>query len=99
MKSGELAVVAGGHFVDGAWTIVLLHDYFHGRDFADEGVQIKTKMAIVTRDNVDHYLSKITDQKLSRKNIEKIDFGKFSKVKNPELETYQFSLDMILDKL
>ncbi len=99
VKSGELAVAAGGHYVDGAWVIVLLHDYFHGRDFAEEDIRIITKMAIVTNENVDRYLSKLSEEKLSAENIEKIDFGRFSKVKNPNLETYEFSLDMILDKL
>ena len=99
VKSGELAVAAGGHYVDGAWVMVLLHDYFHGRDFAEEDVRITTKMAIVTQDNVDHYLSKLIDEKLSKENIEKIDFTQFSKVRNPELKSYQFSIDMIFDKL
>lgn len=74
MKSGELSVAAGGHYVDGAWVMVLLHDYFHGRDFAEEGVQKITKMAIVTQDNVGHYLSRLTDEKLLAENIERIDF-------------------------
>ena len=37
IKSGRLTSLAGGHFITGAWTLVMIYDYHHGRDFADEG--------------------------------------------------------------
>jgi ABC-type sugar transport system substrate-binding protein len=37
IKSGRLTSLAGGHFITGAWTLVMIYDYHHGRDLADEG--------------------------------------------------------------
>ena len=35
---GELSALAGGHFLCGAWALVMIHDYHHGRDFKDLGL-------------------------------------------------------------
>ncbi|HLO95511.1 MAG TPA: ABC transporter substrate-binding protein, partial [Burkholderiaceae bacterium] len=32
---GELSALAGGHFLCGAWALVMIHDYHQGRDFKD----------------------------------------------------------------
>ena len=33
-----------GHFITGAWTLVMIYDYHHGRDFADEGLELERPM-------------------------------------------------------
>ena len=40
VKSGRLTSLAGGHFITGAWAMVMIYDYHHGRDFADEGLEL-----------------------------------------------------------
>src|SRR5207244_1584016 len=39
VKSGRMTALAGGHFINGAWGQVMIYDYHHGRDFADEGLE------------------------------------------------------------
>ena len=44
IKSGRLTALAGGHFITGAWAVVMIYDYHHGRDFADEGLELERAM-------------------------------------------------------
>jgi hypothetical protein len=40
-RDGRLSALAAGHFMMGAWGLVLLYDYQHGHDFASEGLQLR----------------------------------------------------------
>ena len=99
IKSGQLAATAGGHYIEGAWVMVLLYDYFHGIDFAQESLRMKTPMEIVTKENVDFYIGKLTKEKLSKTNLKRIDFTRFSKKFNLGLKKYNFSLEAVLSQL
>jgi ABC-type sugar transport system substrate-binding protein len=91
VRSGTLEASVGGHFSDVGVALVLLYDYFHGKDFVDDlGVHIDTKMALVNKDNVDKYYDYLTKQ-----DWKAIDFKRFSKVKNEDLKNYNFSFDNI----
>jgi ABC-type sugar transport system substrate-binding protein len=87
VREGLLVTTLGGHFLEGAWALVLLHDYHQGRDFASEGLDWRTTMAPVSRDNVDTVL-----RFLGEGDWEAIDFRAFSKAANPALTHYDFSL-------
>lgn len=87
IKNGEMTVSVGGHFMEGAWVIVALHDYFSGVDFKTENVSLKTQMIPTTLKDVDAYKNK-TDVK----NLKNIDFSKYSKKLNPEIKKYEFIL-------
>lgn len=95
IRAGALHTSIGGHFMEGGWVMVLLYDYAHGRDFArDGGVSRFSEMDGLRADNLYLYFDKFRNR-----DWERVDFTKFSKVKNPDLETYDFSLDKILDQL
>lgn len=86
---GDMAVSMGGHFLEGAWTLVLLHDYHHGQDFAaTSGASLRSQMHAIDRNNV-AALSQI----LGSKNWDGVDFRQFSRVLNPALESYDFSFE------
>ncbi len=93
VQSGKLVATIGGHFMEGGWVMVLLHDYFQGKDFAAESVSIKSKMGVLTQKNVKAYFEQFGDG-----NWEAIDFKQFSKVHNPELAEYDFSLYSVLNQ-
>lgn len=89
---GELVATYGGHFMEGAWALILLYDYHHGRDFAREpGVSAYSTMYPITSDNAKAYKQVFEDQSWS-----KVDFRKFSKVLNPSLREYVFTPAMLL---
>jgi len=92
IKNKELEVSVGGHYSELGFALVLIHDYFHGRDFYDElGGEITTKMSLLTRENIDKYYKFLIKQ-----DWDKIDFSKFSKVLNPEIKKYNFSFDELI---
>ncbi len=94
VKEGSLHVSMGGHFMDGAWAAVMIHDYFNGKDFARYGLQVRSKMYPITRRNADAYL-----QKLKSKNWHRINFKSFSRVYNPRIGKYDFGLSTLLLQL
>jgi ABC-type sugar transport system substrate-binding protein len=90
VREGKMVTSLGGQILQGAWALVLLYDYHHGRDFASERLDWRTELVALTRDNVDEYLRILEDG-----NWEKIDFRAFSKVANPTLKHYDFSLQAL----
>jgi ABC-type sugar transport system substrate-binding protein len=95
VKDGSLVTTVGGHFMTGGWALVLLYDYHHGRDFAEEGVQFQRQIfSALHSGNIDVFLEKLGDR-----NWSKIDFTKFSKVLNPTIKEYDFSLDAFWKQL
>lgn len=87
----KLVATAGGHFMEGGWAAVLLYDYFNGRDFATEGVSVKSPMGLINSENAKLYQSKLGDGNWGR-----INFNMFSKVGNKNLKTYNFQISTVL---
>ncbi|MBF0230829.1 MAG: ABC transporter substrate-binding protein [Desulfamplus sp.] len=91
VKSGEMVTSLGGHFMTGGWALVLLHDYHNGRDFTDEGLELKYKIfSAINRQNIDNFMTKFGDRDWS-----KIDFTKFSKITNKDLIKYNFGIESL----
>jgi ABC-type sugar transport system substrate-binding protein len=90
---GGLAASVGSHFFIGAWAMVLLHDYHHGRDFAEHGglAQKLDYMRVVNRDNAPQY-----DRAVYRRGDAGFDFRVYSKWLNPAPGPYRFDLAPLL---
>lgn len=92
LKSGRLAALAGGHFIAGAWAMVLIHDHAKGRDFADEGLELNQFMfTLFTPAEADHFLVRFGDLR-----FDQVDFRQFSRVRNPGLKHYDFNFRQLL---
>lgn len=91
VQQGKMTATIGGHFMDGAWSVILIHDYFNGIDFADDNVSMRSKMNIITAANIDAYLHHFAGQQW-----DKIDFKSFSKYYTPTLKQYSFTLDEVM---
>ena len=87
VRQGTFTATVGGHFLDGAWAIVLLHDHHHRP--AAGAIQEKSQLALVTSENVDTYERLFTRPR-------EVDFSRFSKVRNPAVAKYDFSVDAVL---
>ena len=59
VSAGQLHTTVGGHFMEGGWVAVLLHDYLRGRDFAPKELTFLTPMRPITKANVASFLPKI----------------------------------------
>lgn len=95
IKNGDMTASMGGHFVEGAFALILIHDYHYNLDFAGHpGIKTHTRLQAVTTDNIKQHL-----RRLSGLDWRKIDFKRFSKKYNPGLKNYDFSLDALLNSL
>lgn len=92
IKSGRLTSLAGGHFITGAWALVMLYDYHNGRDFRDEGLELERSMFI-------EFTPQLADRYLERfgRGFSGVDFRRFSKTLNPKLKLYNFSFAQFLE--
>jgi ABC-type sugar transport system substrate-binding protein len=92
IKSGRLTALAGGHFITGAWALVMIYDYDHGRDFADEGLELERPMfAAFTPRLADRYIARFSN------GFDGVDFSRYSKVRNPQLRRYDFGFVQLLE--
>jgi ABC-type sugar transport system substrate-binding protein len=87
IRKGIFSATVGGHFLDGAWALVLLYDLDHRPSLAPAAE--KSQLAVVTKENVDTYERLFTSRR-------EIDFRQFSKVENAGLAKYAFSVDAVL---
>jgi ABC-type sugar transport system substrate-binding protein len=92
LGSGRLSALAGGHFICGAWALVLLYDYAHGHDFADEGLELERPMFMLfTAADAQRF-----EQRFGDMNFDHIDFRRYSKALNPKLTRYDFSFRQLM---
>ncbi len=91
IQKGSVSASAVGQILEGAWAIVLLHDHFHGIDFAKTHLQSQSNYQLVTQNNVEEYKKLIQETQ-----HHKTDFRQFSKVHHPELKDYNFSFQRLI---
>jgi ABC-type sugar transport system substrate-binding protein len=93
--SGQLSALAAGHFMTGAFALVMLYDYRHGRDFADLGLEMRTPMfSLIGKEQAHRYLQKFT---AAGAPAEDLDFQRFSRYARPKLSRYRFNFGNILE--
>ncbi|MEH6648912.1 MAG: ABC transporter substrate-binding protein [Motiliproteus sp.] len=92
--NGGLEVSFGGHFMDGGWAAVMLYDYFHGVDFADQSLSFVTTMVPLSIDDKD-----LVNQLLDSQGWQQVDFRRFSKVFSPSIKRYPFTPEAVFSQL
>ena len=84
ITNGTLTASAGGHFMEGAWALVLLYDHHSGQDFA--ATKLKSSFLLLTAENLsEHALFFDASQWASA------DFARLSKVENPAIDSYELT--------
>ncbi|GAA5217442.1 ABC transporter substrate-binding protein [Corallincola platygyrae] len=94
LEEGSIDVSMGGHFMEAAWVLVMLHDYFKGKDFAEVGVSLRDPMYPMTQ-----YNSEKMALLMKPSSWKSIDFKAFSRFYNPGLDRYPFSVGQVLSQL
>ena len=92
IERGELTCSAGGHFMEGAWVAVLLHDYLAGRDFSADRLAFRSPMSLITRENVEELRAVVEPETWRR-----CRFGDLSRAAHPERAEYRFGPERLLD--
>jgi ABC-type sugar transport system substrate-binding protein len=91
--NGEMLLTHGGHFLGGAWAMVILRDYQDGRDFAEEDVRLQFPMGAIDLPVARRFPD------LGKVDWGKVDFTRFSKTRNPAVTRYSFTPDAVLNAL
>lgn len=92
---GEFSVLAAGHFLTGAYALVMLYDYKHGVDFKDQGLEIRQPLFSLVDESLAHlYLERFA----GNKRFEQIDFRRFSRYADPKMAQYRFTFDGVLKR-
>lgn len=90
-RTGELTALAGGHFMAGAFSMVMLYDYSKGKDFSSEGLELKKPMFVLFDDQlIDRFEQRVSMAKTP------LNFRLYSKALNPKLTQYAFEMDKLL---
>jgi ABC-type sugar transport system substrate-binding protein len=87
---GEMVLTHGGHFLLGAWAMVILRDYHDGRDFAEEDVRLRFPMGAFDLPVARRF------PEIGKVDWRKVDFTRFSKTRNPAVTRYNFTPDAVL---
>ena len=91
IKSGRLTALSGGHFITGAWALVMIYDHANGRDFADEGLELDRPMfTLFDAESADRFLARFGS------GYSKIDFRRYSKALNSKIKQYNFSFEQLM---
>ena len=90
MLKGEMVVSHGGHFLGGAWAMVVLRDYADGRDFAEEDVRLQFPMGAFDLPLAQRF------PEIGKVDWRQVDFTRYSKTRHPELKRYDFSPESVL---
>ena len=93
VKRGELVSSTGGHFLLGAWALIVAVDHHHGLDFWDEGPVLEMDFQTITQETIDYYLD------LVKKGSSLINFKKATKLYNKALIKYEMSFPYLLKGL
>lgn len=91
VRKGEMTLTHGGHFLAGAWVMVLLYDYENGKDFEEVSAHLSFPMSAIHAGNADEYAREFGDGDWT-----KIDYKHFSRAENPSRQDYPFNLTALL---
>lgn len=86
--NGKMTMTHGGHFLAGAWIMVVLKDYLQGVERLRKNPEISFRMQSITPDNIETY-----KKVLGSRDWDQIDFSQFSLVGKPQQRDYQFGIE------
>jgi ABC-type sugar transport system substrate-binding protein len=85
---GRISSLAGGHFTAGAFALVMLYDYHHGKDFRQQGLELREPLfVLLDEERAQRFLTRFGSEDFSS-----VDFRQFSLHLHPEQRRYRFSL-------
>ena len=92
VREGTLHATLGGHFMEGGWVAVLLHDYLKGVDVACIPPRFASPMTLITKTNLAAYQAAANPSTWRR-----FDFCQLSRVRRPGRKEYQFGANVLAD--
>jgi ABC-type sugar transport system substrate-binding protein len=95
VKQGKISTSVGGHFMDGAWALIMLYDHFNGKPLNRQNLSLhQAPMSLISSTEIDLLLPRLRSHKW-----DEINFRARSKVLNKDLKKYDFSPTSVLQEL
>lgn len=98
IKEGKVIATVGGHEVDGAFSLLILYDFFMNKEYISNNYTVFTNMVIVTEENIELFIDKLYRDPITYERLKAIDFSRFTLSKSGK-ETYDFNMENILKEL
>ncbi|VUD61889.1 hypothetical protein TDB9533_02918 [Thalassocella blandensis] len=92
IEKGLLTANMGGDSWEGARALVMLFDFHHGVDFADDDFSVQYTTEYVTQENVAPFKALISQQKWQY-----VDYRKMSRYLNPTQENIAFNVNNLIN--
>ena len=99
IRDGIVTVSAGGHYVEGAWAVVMGFDYLQGYRLRGQDKIIHTPLLLVTQDNLHEVSAALVHLEQQPDRLSLADFSAYSITKNPNQRHYNFSLGKVLAEI
>jgi len=99
ISNGTVAVAAGGHYVEGAWAVVMGFDYLKGYRLKEQNKIVHTPLLVVTQDNLQEVKTALVQLEREPETLGLADFATYSMIKNPNQPHYNFSLGKVLAEI
>jgi ABC-type sugar transport system substrate-binding protein len=96
VNTGAMSATNGGHYIAGAWAMVVLSDFETRKQTADDQIvgQITFEMQNIDASNIDYYIKRLRPQ-----DWDSVDFSQFKLTPYQSYSDYSFSLDEVVSQL
>ncbi|HVS64231.1 MAG TPA: ABC transporter substrate-binding protein [Thermoanaerobaculia bacterium] len=88
IREGLFTASVGGHFMDGAWALVMAFDHHQG--VTADISHARSKPALLTRETLDDFAMFFDERRWSA-----VDFDRFSRSRNPGLQRYDLTVEAV----
>ncbi|MBL4798117.1 MAG: ABC transporter substrate-binding protein [Oleispira sp.] len=93
VMNGEMTLTHGGHFLAGAWSMVMLYDIVQDGGFSSRA-EVHFPMTAINKTNAAEYVKHFSSREWTR-----IDFKSFSLTHKKNATGYQFTLDKLIQSI
>lgn len=101
LAEGRIEVTAGGHFMEGAWSVVVAYDAIMSSRGGEPSshYDLKTPLLIVTRDNLEKVRRVMSRLEMNPERLRQVSFARYSRMYGNSSEEYRFSAMDVFDVL
>ncbi|ABC33337.1 ABC-type sugar transport system, periplasmic component [Hahella chejuensis KCTC 2396] len=99
VSEGALSITAGGHYVEGAWSVILAFDHLQGKQRPVATSVFHTPMLLANHRNAGKIVNVLKRLEDYPQTLRKVDFSRYSLALNPALSAYNFSLESVIEQM
>ncbi|WP_431687273.1 ABC transporter substrate-binding protein [Hahella sp. NBU794] len=99
VSEGALTITAGGHYVEGAWAVILAFDHLQGKRRPVATSVFHTPLLLANHRNAGKIIAVLKRLEDYPQTLRKVDFSRYSLTLNPAISAYNFSLESVIEQM